>query len=119
MNITNRNIAVAIILSLVTCGIYEFYWIYRLNEETNMLSNEAKKTDGVMVIILSIITCGIYMWYWLYKRGEILDNYKTSVGVAASNSSVLYLILAIFTYGIISMALIQNELNKIASGNIR
>lgn len=67
-----------------------------------------------LCIILSIITCGIYMWYWLYKQGDNLDQIKASRGLPAGNSGILYLILAIVGLGIISYALMQNELNQLA-----
>lgn len=70
--------------------------------------------NGGIVILLGIITCGIYMWYWLYKQGDNLDQIKASRGLPAGNSGILYLILAIVGLGIISYALMQNELNQLA-----
>lgn len=67
-----------------------------------------------LCIILSIITCGIYGLYWIYKQGDNLDQIKASRGLPAGNSGILYLILAIVGLGIISYALMQNELNQLA-----
>ena len=61
--IKKRNIAVCIILSIVTCGIYGLYWLYQLTEDTNALTGDANATSGGMVILLSIVTCSIYLWY--------------------------------------------------------
>lgn len=111
-----RNIAVAIILSIVTCGIYGIYWIIKLVDETNEAAGEPNATSGGMVFLLSLVTCDIYLLVWLYKAGERLNNAKRSRGLPAdSNSGVIYLVLAIFGFGIVSYALIQNELNKIAA----
>lgn len=108
-----RNIALCIILSLITCGIYMWYWIVVLTDDTNQIANEPGDTSGIMVIVLSIVTCGIYGLFWAYKRGEKIDKAHQSRGEAASNGGVLYLILYIFG-GIIALALIQNEVNKFA-----
>lgn len=110
--VEERNIAMCIILSLVTCGIYGLYWFVCLTEDTNAATNE-EGTSGVMALVFTLITCGIYGLYWAYKCGEKLDKAKTDRGMSASNGGVLYLILYIFG-GIIAYALIQNELNKLA-----
>ena len=111
--VQERNIALCIILSLVTCGIYGLYWFVCLTEDTNAAANE-EGTSGVLALVLTIVTCGIYGLYWAYKRGELLDKAKVNRGMPASNGGVLYLILFIFG-GIIAYALIQNELNKLAA----
>lgn len=54
------------------------------------------------------------MWYWLYKQGDAIDQVKASRGLPSGNSGILYLILAIFGLGIVSYALMQNELNQLA-----
>ena len=110
-----RNIAVSIILSLVTCGIYGLYWMYKIVEELNEAS-ENNGTSGGMVILLSIVTCGIYMFYWMYKAGGYVNTAKTRRGMPSdSNSGIIYLVLCIFGLSIVSYCLIQNELNQIAA----
>ena len=112
--IERRNIAVCIVLTLVTCGIYGIYWIVCLTNDVNTVSGDVNGTSGGMVVLLTIVTCGIYGIYWAYKQGEKLDFTKNNRGIPSSNSGVLYLILQIFGFGIIGWALMQNELNKLA-----
>lgn len=81
--IQERNIVTAILLSVITGGIYGLYWLYCLTEDTNKLSGDPNATGGGMVILLSLITCGIYSWYWMYKRGEIIDQFLMSRGSPA------------------------------------
>lgn len=109
-----QNIALCIILSLVTCGIYMYYWIYRLTEDAKLLNNDPNATSGGMVVLLSLVTCGIYLWYWLYKQGDSIDQAKTARGFASSNTGVLYLILGLVGLSIVSIALMQNEINNMA-----
>ena len=112
--IERRNIAVCIVLTLVTCGIYGIYWIVCLTNDVNTVSGDVNGTSGGMVVLLTIVTCGIYGIYWAYKQGEKLDFTKNNRGIPSSNSGVLYLMLQIFGFGIIAYALMQNELNKLA-----
>ena len=109
--VQNRNIAMCIILSIVTCGIYGIYWFVCLTDDTNTVSGEVNGTSGILAFILTLVTGGIYGFYWAYKCGDKIDTAKQQRGIPASNGGVLYLILWIFG-GVIAYALIQNELNK-------
>lgn len=104
-----RNIALAIIFSILTCGIYALYWLVKMNDSVNILAGNKNYTSGGMVLLFSIITCGIYTWYWLYKMGESCDKIKKMPG---DNSAVVYLLLGIFGLGIVSYCLIQDTINK-------
>ncbi|SKB92124.1 protein of unknown function [Lachnospiraceae bacterium] len=107
-----RNIALCIIFSFITCGIYGLYWMYQLNEQMNDLSGDQNATGGGMVILLSIITCNIYAWFWLYKMGERAGMVKQRMGRSGGSDSVLYLILAIFGLNIVAYALMQDTINN-------
>lgn len=110
--VKNRNIALCIILTLVTCGIYGLYWFVCLTEDTNTISGE-QGTSGVVALILTIVTGSIYGFYWAYKCGEKIDIAHQKNGEPSGNGGILYLILFFFG-GIIAYALIQNEINKFA-----
>ena len=115
--IQRRSIAMCMILSLVTCGIYGIYWFVVLTDDANTLLPDNKglnNTSGGVAFLLSLVTCGIYGLYWAYKQGEKIDEAKTARGIMSSNSGVIYLLLTIFGFGIIAEALMQNELNSMA-----
>lgn len=113
--ITQRSIPVCIILSIVTCGIYGLYWLYCLVEDLNAACQDGDATGGGMVVLLSIVTCDIYLLYWLYKAGGKVNQLHYLSGQREDSSlGILYLLLSIFGAGIVSYALIQNELNKVA-----
>ena len=114
--VPSRSIAVYIILSLVTCGIFCLYWFYCLVTDLNTAANTPNDTSGGTVILLNIITCGIYGLYWMYKAGEKVSLIKQRRGEpVGGNDGILYLVLALFGLGLIDYCLIQNELNKSAS----
>ena len=114
--VKNRNIALCVVLSIITCGIYGIYWLVCLVDDLNVASGRTGDTSGGMVFLLSLITCGIYGIYWMYKAGEKVAYIKQrNTGEIDSSSSVLYLILGIIGFGIVAYALIQSELNKVAT----
>ena len=112
--VQKRDIVVAIILSLVTCGIYGIYWFICLTNDSNKASGDYK-TSGGMAFLLTLVTCGIYGWYWYYQMGKKMVQAGANNGVAIEDNSVLYLILGIFGLGIVDYCLIQSDLNKIAT----
>lgn len=111
---TKRSLPLAIVLSFVTLGVYAFYWIYALTEDAHAAAGERTTASGGMVILFSLITCGIYSLYWLYKMGETIVMAKQKRGMTAdTNLPIIYLVLALFGFGIISYALMQSALNDI------
>lgn len=110
--VSKRGIPLAIILSIVTCGIYTIYWQIKLTDEMNTLLNKPNETSGLMAFIYTIITCGIYFLYWLYKMGDNVDALKGKSG----DTGILYLVLGLLCLGIIPMALAQDAINDKADG---
>ena len=115
VNVPNKNIALSIVLSIVTCGIYGLYWLCTMNDDANIVSGETSDQSGIMVIILTIITCGIYGFYWNYKMGKKLYTAGQRNNKDISDNSIIYLILSLFGFGIINYCLIQNDLNKFSN----
>lgn len=70
----DRSLIIYILLSFVTCGIYGYYFIYKMAQDVNIACNgDGEQTSGLVVfILLSFITCGIYTYYWYYKLGNRL-----------------------------------------------
>lgn len=114
--IQNRSIALCIILTIVTCGIYGWYWLYCLANDVNAVSGRTNDTSGGMVVLFTIITCNIYHIYWMYKAGEKIDDARRMRGMFSQNNGILYLILTLFGFGIIAWALLQSELNNLSGG---
>lgn len=77
-----RSVGIAILLSIITCGIYGIYWLIMLNDETNYVSGHQQDgTSGGVVFLLTLVTCGIYGYYWCYKQGEKLNEAKMQRGI--------------------------------------
>ena len=112
--IQKRDIALCVILSFLTCGLYGLYWFVIMTDETNSLSDE-QSTSGAAALIFTLLTCGLYSIYWYYKMGQKLYVAGKMYGLDIADNSVLYLILSIFGLGIVSECLIQNDLNRFSN----
>lgn len=112
-----RELVLYILLTVFTCGIFGFVWIAFMANDLNRLTNDQSKFGGGMVVFLSIITCGIFLLYWYYDAGKSIEKAKFMRNMPSDQSMcVIYLILGLFGgvyyFGIVAMALIQNEINK-------
>lgn len=114
MVIKKRDLAVSIILSIVTCGIYGLYWFVKLTDESKYLTG-TEGPDGIVALLLTLVTCGIYGWYWNYKLGERVDMLKNNRNQQSSGTPILFIILAIFGLGIVNYVIAQSELNNYAN----
>ena len=104
-----RSIGIAILLSIVTCGIYGIYWFITLTNEVNQRYGDPNATSGGVAFLLTLITFGIYGFFWAYKLGEKIDVIK---GTPGGSSNVLFLVFEIFGLNIVTLALAQDAMNK-------
>lgn len=72
---TDRGVIGWLLLSIVTCGIYSYYFLYCLARDINvMCQDDGDSTPGLAAfILLSFVTCGFYAPYWYYKIGNRLQ----------------------------------------------
>lgn len=72
---TDRGVIGWLLLSIVTCGIYSYYFLYCLARDINtMCQEDGDSTPGIAaLILLSFVTCGFYALYWYYKIGNRLQ----------------------------------------------
>ena len=86
-------------LSLITFGIYSIVWSVKTKNEMNKLGSEIPTAWLIIIPFVSLY------WYWKYSEGvEKVTN--------GSISTVLSFVLLILL-GIIGMAVLQNDFNKI------
>ena len=114
--IEERNIVVYLLLTLVTCGIFGIYWLIVMLKDIATTSGE--DINPWMVILLTIITCGIYGIYYSYMMGKYMVKAGENYNVKIEDNSILYLILTIFGFGIVTYCLVQNDLNTIAKTKV-
>lgn len=123
--VKDRNIAFAILFSILTFGIYSLYWLYKLHDDANALSGRTDELHPALVVVLCIVTFGIFQIYWAYTQGEKFQEEARARGSNdADECPVLYLVLQVANYfvfvgvtGIVNMALMQDRINKILRRN--
>ena len=107
--VQKKNIAVWVILSIFTLGIGSLVWMAGVTKDTALLKKDVNYRNGATVVLLSIVTCGIYALYWYYVTSQdlkMVDPNKT-------DNALVNLLLGIFGFGLISIALMQNQINLI------
>jgi hypothetical protein len=111
--VNERSLPLYIILSVLTCGLFQIYWFIVLADDIKRLRG-GTKPNGVIDFLLGFITCGIYMLYCYYQYPKYIVEIQEKRGIEANDVSLISLLVGIF-FGIISLAVIQNEVNKIAT----
>lgn len=114
--IKERNIALCIIFTIITCGIYGIYWFIVMNDEMNTMVPDDYVTSGGMAFLWSILTCGIYTIYWNYKMGVKLNELEVQeTGTTTGSNHILFLVLDILGLSIINYCIMQSKLNQHAT----
>jgi len=106
------NIALDVILSVITCGIYWFFWQARQMRAINHLLGQERYSFWLW-FFLTLITCGLYHIYYEYYMAQGIVEAQDSRGYLRSKDlPVLSLILTIIGLNIVTDAIQQNEINK-------
>lgn len=94
----DRGLVSYILLSFITCGIYGYYFIYKMAHDVNIACDgDGESTPGlVQLILLSWITCGIYAWFWYYNLGNRLAKNGARYGLNITENGTTVLMWQIF-----------------------
>ena len=119
----NRSLLKYILLSIVTCGIYSYFFIYQLAKDVNIIcAGDGKETAGlVKFILLSIVTCGIYSFIWMYAIGNRLAENAPRYGLNFTENGttiLMWYLFGILLCGIgpyIAMHIIIKNTNALAT----
>ncbi|KPG69973.1 DUF4234 domain-containing protein [Enterococcus sp.] len=102
-----------ILLTIVTCGIYYFYWFYQTTKELTEYSEDYRLSPGLS-IVLTIVTCGFYQIYWWYRIADIFISAQQKAKYPRLNDNkILFVVLTLFGLDIINMAILQSDMNQL------
>lgn len=108
-----HGVAAGIVLSLITCGLYNIYWNYRQFQSMNLLLGH-EEFNFALWLVLSILTCGIFHIYYEYKMGSALQSWMRENGWDVSpNLGIMGLALSCFGLTVVADAVYQHELNRL------
>ena len=108
-----RNIALAVVFSIITCGIYSLYWFIVASNEVKEYCKDEQMMDGGLACVLTIVTCGIFGIYWWYNLGMKMQEAQKLHKIVPKDNAVLYLILSILGLSIVNQCLLQSDINEI------
>ena len=108
----NRDPIMVIVFSIITCGIYAIWWWYTIMTEIkNSLGRE--DVNPGLDLVLALVTCGLYGIYLHYKYPQLMLEMQDRAGLPRNDISVISLVLAVVGLGVVSLFMMQTELNKI------
>ena len=118
----DRSLVMYIVLTIITCGIYSYYFLYSMAQDANIVcAGDGKQTSGLVVfILLSFVTCGIYAWIWYYNLGNRLAENAPRYGLTFTENGttvLLWQLFGAFLCGIgpfIAMNILINNMNRLA-----
>ena len=110
---THINIALYLILTILTCGIFNLYWNFRQMEICNELLNRREFRFWVW-LLLTILTCGIYHIFYQYKMGAAIVEIQHSLNMVLFDKlPVISVLVTIIGFSIVVDCIHQHEINKI------
>lgn len=94
----NRSLLSVVLLSIITCGIYHYIYIYSITNDINLVcEGDGKETSGIVKYLLfSFFTCGIYTLYWHYTFLNRLAENAPRYGKHFEENGTTYLLWTIF-----------------------
>lgn len=109
IEINKRSVGMCILLSIVTFGLYNLYWMYLLIRNTRSVQNESSDCAGEFLCYLFV---PFYAIYWWYTRGKRVRSAFERYNQHSKTEEIVYLILTIFGLTLVSMAIMQSDFNS-------
>ena len=107
------SIALYLVLTLLTCGLFNIYWNYRQMQECNDFL-ERNEFSFLIWLILVPLTCGLYHLYYQYKMGAAINEIQYRLELPITDGlPILSIVAAILGFGVVADCIHQNELNRI------
>ncbi len=97
----HRSPLAVFVLSFITLGIYGIVWHVKTKNEMNAM--------GATIPTAWLLIVPFANWYWLWKYCEGVEH------VTGGQTSGVLAFVILFLLGIIGMAIIQSEFNKVGA----
>lgn len=113
-----RSVVGGILLTICTCWIYYYVWMYQQAKDINTLAAQQGRpasVDPAAAVLLSLVTCGLYQIYFFWKEGTVVYQLSNK---RLSDSSTVLAILGFFL-PIASMAILQDQINTLSQDGNR
>jgi uncharacterized protein DUF4234 len=116
--IKELNPVTVVALSLVTCGLYGAYWLYRTTGELRDALDDPSLKPGID-LLLSVVTCGLWAIYVQYRNARVLHGALQRFDPGARDHSTLVLLLNVAALlalipWLVAMYILQDDQNRLA-----
>lgn len=109
--LTKRSVAGVVILTIITFGIYGAWWTHvtltALEKESDNVS-----TPPILAAILFFLVGSAGATLLSYEADTKINLINTSRGIVSTDNKILWIVLGALI-PIVSVALIQSEINKL------
>lgn len=107
------NIALYLVLTLLTLGLFNLYWNWRQMRSCNELLGR-REFGFLWWLFLTIITFGIYHLFYQYKMGAAINEIQALLELPVTEGlPLISVIAAILGVGVVADCIHQYELNRI------
>lgn len=90
--IQQRNFWMYLLLSIVTCGFYSWYFFYTTTRDINtMVGDDGRNTEPTTVLLFTLVTCGFYSYYWYYDQGNRIKALADRNNIPCNENGTSYL----------------------------
>ena len=118
-----RSPAVVLVAGVLTCGLYQVYWYYRMYEELELVTGATPTGNGFWLdFALVVITCGLYgIWVDYRISMQLVEAMRMRGLHPPSDNPTLVVILDVAAYmtgwltNLLSTAIQQDLLNKLVA----
>lgn len=91
--IQQRNFWMYLLLNIVTCGLYSWYFLYTTTRDINtMVGDDGRNTEPTTVLLLTLVTCGFYSLYWYYDQGNRIKALADRNNIPCNENGSSYLL---------------------------
>jgi hypothetical protein len=101
-----RSMPMQVVLTLLTFGIYPFYWFYSVGYELKDAVRDEKASPVLWTILLFVPLVHFYSWY---KFAELYERWSPD----KFNRWILFVLFPVFVPAV--WFIVQTELNRAAS----
>ena len=109
-----RNVLLVVVFSVITCGIYMFYWVYKVSDKINRELMTGKSAGAQTALFIFV---PFYSWYWIYVTTQGINEYGFRRGKPVDSAMApVNLVVTIIGLMIVAVALMQDMLNKAITG---
>ena len=91
LDVKRQDPIVVILLSIVTCGIYAFYFYYIVGQAVNKELN--REAVNPILVWLGYVTCGITTLIFLYRLDQELIDLGRSKNIRWNSNFILWIVL--------------------------